>query len=240
MMAPVMSSERSAQPTGNPLHFVFREALLVGGEATRLYLIRHAQSEGNTGEDLTTGDPELTDVGRTQAERLGKRMKNARLDALYASPLRRTQATARAIADTTGLEIVSKEDLREVTLGPPDLDIRELPIAEQQKIERQVLADGTWDAFPGSEGSAAARRRIRGVLDEIIAAHPGQRVATVVHAAFIQTYVSIVLGLDRDFIYYPFNASICSVRAHEDRRVIWRLNDVSHLSDMPAGWAGIS
>ncbi len=240
MMSPAMSSERPDQPTGNPLHFLFRDALLVGGEATRLYLIRHAQSEGNTGEDLTTGDPELTDVGRTQAERLGKRMKDARLDALYASPLRRTQATALAIADTTGLEVVLKEDLREVTLGPPDLDIRELPLAEQQKIERQVLADGTWDAFPGSEGSAAARRRIRGVLDEIIAAHPGQRVATVVHAAFIQTYVSIVLGLDRDFIYYPFNASICSVRAREDRRVLWRLNDVSHLADMPAGWGGIS
>ena len=235
-----MSSNRPDQPTGDPVHFFFRDALLVGGEATRLYLIRHAQSEGNTGEDLTTGDPELTDVGRTQAARLGKRMKDARLDALYASPLRRTQATARAIADVTGLEVVPKADLREVTLGQPDFDIRELPIAEQRKIERKVLDDGTWDAFPGSEGSAAARKRIRGVLDEIIAAHPGQRVATVVHAAFIQTYVSIVLGLERDFIYYPFNASICSVRAHEDRRVIWRLNDVSHLADMPAGWAGIS
>jgi len=222
------------------VHFCFREALLVGGEATRLYLIRHAQSEGNTGEDLTTGDPNLTDVGRAQAERLGKRMKDARLDALYASPLRRTQATARAIADTTGLGIVSKEDLREVTLGQPDHDTRELPAAEQEKIVSEVLADGTWDSFPGSEGSAAARQRIRGVLDEIIAAHPGQRVAAVVHAAFIQTYVSIVLGLDRDFIYYPFNASICSVRAREDRRVLWRLNDVSHLADMPAGWGGIS
>ena len=239
-MSPAMSSKQPGQPTGDPVHFFFRDALLVGGEATRLYLIRHAQSEGNTGEDLTTGDPELTDVGRAQAERLGKRMTDARLDALYASPLRRTQATALAIADTTGLEIVSKEDLREVTLGQPDFDIRELPIAEQQKIERQVLDDGTWDAFPGSEGSAPARKRIQGVLDEIIAAHPGQRVATVVHAAFIQTYVSIVLGIDRDFIYYPFNASICSVRAHEDRRVIWRLNDVSHLAGMPAGWGGIS
>jgi probable phosphoglycerate mutase len=235
-----MPSERSGQPTGDPLHFFFREALLVGGEATRLYLIRHAQSEGNTGEDLTTGDPELTDVGQKQAERLGKRMKDARLDALYASPLRRTQATARAIADTTGLKVVSKADLREVTLGQQEFDIRELPVAEQQKIERQILDDGTWDAFPGSEGSAAARKRIRGVLDEIIAAHPGQRVAAVVHSAFIQTYISIVLGLDRDFVYYPFNASICSVRAHKDRRVIWRLNDVAHLTGMPAGWGGIS
>jgi hypothetical protein len=30
------------------------------------------------------------------------------------------------------------------------------------------------------------------------------------------------------------------VRAQGDRRVLWRLNDVSHLSDMKAGWGGIS
>ncbi len=235
-----MPSEPPRQPKGDPLHAFFREALLVGGEATRLYLIRHAQSEGNTGEDLATGDADLTDVGRIQADRLGKRMKDSRLDALYASPLRRTQATASSIGEATGLEVVTNERLREVKLGRAEVNIAELPSAERGKIERQVLADGTWDAFPGSEGSAAARKRIEGVLDEIIAAHPGQRVAAVIHAAFIQTYISIILGLERDFIYYPFNASICSVRARGDRRVIWRLNDVSHLADMPAGWGGIS
>jgi probable phosphoglycerate mutase len=222
------------------VHYFFRDALLIGGEATRLYLLRHAQSEGNTGEDLTTGDPDLTEVGRLQAERLGRRMKDARLDVLYASPLRRTQETAFAIADITGLEVIPKADLREITLGQADFDIRQLPAEEQAEIARRVIAEGKWDAFPGSEGSAESRRRVGAVMDEIVAAHPGRRVAVVVHAAFIQTYVSIILGLERDFVFYPFNASICSVRAQGDRRVIWRLNDVSHLSDLPAGWGGIS
>ena len=233
-------NDRRPEPTGDPVHYFFRDALLIGGEATRLYLIRHAQSEGNTGEDLTTGDPDLTDVGRLQAERLGKRMKDARLDLLYASPLRRTQETAFAIADITGLEVIPKADLREVTLGRDDFDIRLLPAEEQAQIARRVIAEGTWDAFPGSEGSAASRRRIAGVMDEIIAENPGKRVAVVVHAAFIQTYVSMILGLERDFVFYPFNASICSVRAQGERRVLWRLNDVSHLSDMKTGWGGIS
>jgi probable phosphoglycerate mutase len=77
-------------------------------------------------------------------------------------------------------------------------------------------------------------------MDSIIAAHPGERVAVVCHAAVIQTYISMVLGLKRDFIFYPFNASIASIRAKGERRVIWRLNDVAHLADMPAGFAGIS
>jgi probable phosphoglycerate mutase len=231
---------RKPQPAGDPINVFFREALLIGGEATRLYLIRHAQSQGNTGEDLTTGDPDLTDVGWEQARRLGERMKSQRLQAVYASPLRRTQETAAAIADVAGLEVFPKADLREVELGQADMDIRLLPAEEQVKIAKDIVARGTWDAFPGGESSAAARQRIGGVMDEIVAKNAGKRVAVVVHAAFIQTYVSIILGIPRDFVFYPFNASITSIRAKDDRRVLWRLNDIAHLEGMPAGYGGIS
>jgi probable phosphoglycerate mutase len=229
------------EPPGNPINALFYDALLIGGDATRLYLVRHAQSQSNTGEDLTTGDPDLTEIGYEQARRLGKRLSRQRLDAIYASPLRRCQETAAAIADTAGgLEVVPKSDLREVDTGAADLDIRVLPAEEQAKVAERIISDGTWDAFPGGEGSAPARARITAVMDEIVVANPGQRVAVVVHAGFIQTYISLILGLDRDYVFYPFNASIHSVRAKGDRRVIWRLNDVSHLDGMPAGYAGIS
>ncbi|MDO8614108.1 MAG: histidine phosphatase family protein [Dehalococcoidia bacterium] len=227
-------------PPGDPINAFFREALLIGGEATRVYLIRHAQSRGNTGEDLTTGDPDLTDVGWEQARRLGERLKGQRLDAVYASPLRRTQETALAIAEAAGLEVQPKAHLREVELGQAEQDVRLLPPAEQAKLAARILAQGTWDAFPGSEGSAQARRRVRAVMDEVIAGNEGKRVAVVAHAAFIQTYVSIVLDVGRDFVFYPFNASITSIRAKGDRRVLWRLNDIAHLEGMPAGYGGIS
>lgn len=231
---------RKPEPAGDPINVFFREALLIGGEATRLYLIRHAQSQGNTGEDLTTGDPDLTDVGWEQARRLGERMKSQRLQAIYASPLRRTQETAAAIADVTGLEVFPKADLREVELGQADMDIRLLPAEEQVKIANKIVSLGTWDAFPGGEGTAGARKRVGGVMDEIVAGNASKRVAVVVHAAFIQTYVSLILGIPRDFVFYPFNASITSIRAKDDRRVLWRLNDIAHLEGMPAGYGGIS
>lgn len=228
------------EPAGDPIFYFFRETMLTGGDATRIYLIRHAQSQGNTGEDMATGDPDLTDVGREQAERLGKRMKDQRLDVIYASPLRRTQQTALAIADVIGLEVRPRHDLVEVTLGQADHDIRQLPPEQQAEVARRIDEDGTWDAFPGSEGSARARARIGKVMDGIIAAHPGERVAVICHAAVIQTYISMVLGIERDFVFYPFNASIASIRAKGNRRVIWRLNDIAHLADMPSGFGGIS
>jgi len=233
-------SESRPEPPGDPIFYFYRDVMLTGGDATRLYLIRHAQSQGNTGEDLTTGDPDLTEVGYEQAKRLGLRMKEQKLDVIYASPLRRTQETAFAIADHLGLDVIPRHDLVEVVMGRADLDIRKMPEEEQAHIARGVVEDGTWDAFPGSEGSAYARNRIKTAIDEIVAAHPGERVAVVCHAGVIQTYVSIVLDHPRDYIFYPFNASIASIRAKGDRRVIWRLNDVAHLADMPAGFSGIS
>lgn len=228
------------EPPGDPIQSFFREALLIGPEATRLYLVRHAQSQGNTGEDLTTGDADLTDVGWEQARRLGERLKSQRIDLIYASPLRRTQQTASAIAEASGLDVKPKADLREVELGQADYDIRLLPSDEQERVATRILSEGTWDAFPGSEGSETARTRVREVIHEIVETHAGQRLVLVSHAGFIQTFVSVVLGLERDFVFYPFNASITSVRAKDGRYVIWRLNDIAHLDGLPAGWGGIS
>ncbi len=233
-------SERKREPAGDPINAYFRDALLIGGGATRLYVIRHAQSQGNTGEDLTTGDPDLTEIGRDQARRLGERMANQRVDVVYASPLRRTQETAMAIADTLGLDVIPKAGLREVDLGQANTDIRLLPPEEQDAVAERIVREGTWDAFPASEGSRPARKRVRAAIDEIVERHAGHRIVVVTHAGFIQTYVSIVLGLKRDFIFYPFNASITSIRAREGQRVIWRLNDIAHLEGMPAGYGGIS
>src|SRR5919109_388046 len=123
MMALAVGTTRT-EPPGDPIQIYFREALLIGGEATRLYLVRHAQSQGNTGEDLTSGDADLTDIGREQARRLGERLKTQKIDRVYASPLRRTQQTAAAIADASGLEVVPKADLREIELGQANHDIR--------------------------------------------------------------------------------------------------------------------
>ncbi len=229
-----------AEPSGNPINEYFREALLVGGEATRMYIVRHAQSHENTGEDLQTGDADLTDVGREQARRIGERLAEQDIDAVYASPLRRTQQTAAAIAERRGLPVVTEEDLREISLGAADHDVRRLSDEVRNGIREHIRNEGTWDAFPGSEGSGPARQRVRQVMTKIARENEGKRVVVVTHSAFMMTFFSVILGLQRDCMFYPFNASITSVRASDGRFVIWRLNDVAHLEGMPAGLGGIS
>ena len=236
-----MTSGAEPEPRGEPVAYYFRDLLLIGGGATRMYLVRHAQSEGNRGE--YTGpdeDPPLSEVGRDQARRLAQRFARQRVDAVYSSPLRRTQETARAIAGAANLKVRTLDDLREVDLGQAQTDYEAFTEEDARSLRDRVANQPTWDSFPGSEGSAAARRRVVAAMDSAIEECAGKRVAVVTHGGVIQTYVSLVLGLERDFVFYAFNAGITSIRAQGDRRVIWRLNDVAHLDGMPPGFEGIS
>ncbi len=236
-----MTAQPESEPRGQPVARYLRDVLLIGGGATRLYLIRHGQSEGNRGEyDGPDDDAPLSAVGREQARRLAQRFDRQKVDAIYSSLLLRTQETARAIAETAGLTVRTLEDLREVDFGEVQREFDAYSEEEARALRQRIAERPTWDSFPGSEGSAAARRRIAGAIDRIIEECGGQRVAVVAHAAVIQTYVSHVLGLERDFVFYPFNAGITSIRAQGERRVIWRLNDIAHLDGMPPGFEGIS
>jgi probable phosphoglycerate mutase len=236
-----MSAEPESQPRGEPIASYFRDVLLIGGEATRLYLVRHAQSEGNRGEyDGPDDDPPLSEVGREQARRLGQRFARQRVDALYSSPMRRTRETAQAIAEATGLTVHTVENLHEVDLGQAQRDFDAFSEEEALALRERVARRPTWDSFPGSEGSAGARRRIVGALNRVIEECAGKRVAVVAHGAVIMTYVGHVLGVERDLLFYALNAGITSIRAQGERRAIWRLNDVAHLDGMPPGFGGIS
>ncbi len=226
--------------SGDPIIEYFRDAFLIGSGATRLYLVRHAQSLSNTGEADISTDPPLTAVGWEQARRLAQRLARQGIDLIYSSPQRRALQTAQAIAEATGLSVMVEDGLREVGMGTRGLDVRRLGVEEAREVTRRIAATMRWDAFPGSEGSRAVRRRVRATIDAIARRHPGRRIVIVTHFGVIQAYVSIVLGVRQDLLFYVFNASITSVRVKGRKRVLWRLNDVAHLDGLPTGFAGIS
>ena len=83
-----------------------------------LILVRHGQTVHNVaGIAQGWNDSDLSELGRTQVQRLAERIAAHRPTALYSSPLGRALSTAEAIAQATGLEIIQLEDLREMSYG---------------------------------------------------------------------------------------------------------------------------
>jgi probable phosphoglycerate mutase len=225
----------------DPMAYYFQDVLLLNrADAVRLYLIRHGQS-GNNEARLVGGpavfDPPLTPVGEEQARRLGERMAEYGVDAIYSSPLQRAYNTGLAIAKLTGHDIHVIDDLQEINeparMAGTDIETAPLPAGVTHRdIKRKFEENPTWDNLPGSEASRHFRDRIVRAVDAIVESNPGKKVAITCHGGVIQSYVAEILGLSSDFPFYCFNASITSIRAGAGRRVLWRLNDLAHLEGM--------
>ncbi|MDE3094965.1 MAG: histidine phosphatase family protein [Chloroflexota bacterium] len=225
----------------DPMAYYFQDVLLLNRpDAVRLYLIRHGQSGGNAAREAgrtVEYDPPLTAVGEEQARRLGERMAQYGVDAIYSSPLQRAYHTGLAIARLTGHTITVLDDLQEINepARRAGTDVETAPLPDgvtHQEIKRKFEQEPTWDNLPGSESSRDFRGRIVRAIDRIIEDNPGKKVAVACHGGVIQSYVAEILGLKSDFPFYCFNASITSVRAGGARRVLWRLNDLAHLDGM--------
>jgi probable phosphoglycerate mutase len=176
-------------------------AFLIGVEGvTVIWLVRH----GDCYEGMVEGsDPPLSPLGRTQAERLAERVRRVGPTAVYASPLRRAVETARAITDNV------HEDQRLV------------------EIELELGDDGNLEF---KESAASVIERMRGAVDDIVAAHPGEHVVVVSHGVALMAYISDVLHLEPGHIrLLPYYTSVSVVRALGDVRTVSTIADTAHL-----------
>ncbi len=166
-------------------------------KATRIYLVRHGATE-LTAEDKFSGaiGVELSDEGRAQAARLGERLQNEGITALYSSPLSRTMETARIVSSHCSLPIETRDGLREISHGRWEGLTR-------GEVEARFSAEYTaWEEDPftfapeGGESGVAVLARALPVIREIVTRHTGARVLVVSHKATIRIVISSLLGFD--------------------------------------------
>ncbi|CAN5883789.1 histidine phosphatase family protein [soil metagenome] len=164
---------------------------------TRLFLIRHGATV-LTAEDRFAGsiNVELSDEGREQARRLGLRLSDDDISAVYASPLSRTMETARFIAEPLGLEVNPRDGLREISHGHWETMTRaEVDIAYPDEAAAWEEDPYTFAPKDGESGLAVTARALP-VLMDIVRDHPGQNVVVVSHKATIRLLLSSLLGFD--------------------------------------------
>lgn len=193
--------------------------------ATELLLVRHADADHPNlvaSGEVRDIDLPLSAHGLRQTERLTSRLRSRSVHAMYTSPLKRAYQTAEPLARATGVALQTDARLREVEIagvGPVSLpDLAEIAITH-----------GGWSHLPGTESSASIRARMCAATNDIIAAHPRERVVLVSHAGAINAYIASLLGLPSDFFFPAGNTSISIVRARDDRRLVVTLNDTAHL-----------
>ncbi len=80
-------------------------------------LVRHAEkSASGTTMDMASGDPNLSDEGRTRAERFARIVKKYRPQEIYATDYKRTKQTAEPTAKIRGKEIQTYDPAKQADL----------------------------------------------------------------------------------------------------------------------------
>jgi 2,3-bisphosphoglycerate-dependent phosphoglycerate mutase len=204
--------------------------------ATELVLVRHGQSEAVIeGEDHPLvdghGDPPLSDLGRDQAKRVGRRLAGQQVDAIYVTTLCRTVQTAQPLADQLGLTPRVEADLREVFLGEWEGGSFRQKVADRDPIALEMFAQQRWDVIPGAEPSEQFAARVRAAVERIAAAHPDQRVVVVAHGGTIGEILHQTTGSEPWAFVGADNASISHIVVTDGVWRVRRYNDTSHLED---------
>lgn len=204
----------------------------------RLLLVRHGESEWNAlGRLQGQADPPLSRLGRRQAAHVASRLVDEGVEAIVSSDLVRAADTAEALASGVGLEVVRREDLREVDLGSWTGASREQLQREVPDLWRRWRVEGV-EGWEDGEQYADAMVRVGGAVASIAAAHEGKTVVAVSHGGSIRLATCHLLGMPADQlgrIMSIGNASITEFLVEPDGtgRLV-RLNDNAHLAEVTA------
>jgi 2,3-bisphosphoglycerate-dependent phosphoglycerate mutase len=203
-----------------------------------LLLVRHGQSTWNH-EHRIQGqlDPPLSDEGRRQAARLGRRLAGRKFSGFYTSDLQRALETSRVIGEALGIEPTPMEGLREIYLGE-----WEGLLTEELAVRYPVAWAGwteepDWDLVPGGEGSAQFEARVKVALDSLFGRHQQGDVLAVTHGGVIQIALHHVVGRKGRGIF-PFriqNTSMSVIEKRNGRLVVSGVNDIGHLEAAATG-----
>jgi probable phosphoglycerate mutase len=191
-----------------------------------LLVIRHALPVRIANDDGSPADPPLSEIGRHQAARLAAWLKDERIDALYASPMRRARETAQPLADARGLAIALEPGLVELDHRANAYVPMEQLKAENRDAWLALVKGGLYanidiDAF---------RRGVIETFERIIAASPSRRVAVVCHSGVINAWAAHVLGIAAPIFFDPGYTSLQRfLAASSGERMLASLNEQAHL-----------
>lgn len=194
---------------------------------TTFYLIRHGAKQH------PTEDKFLIETGVKQAELTGDFLQDKNITALYASPLNRTQQTAKIITKFINLPIITDKRLRErINMGDRENETFEEFIKEWDKtqLDRNYIP-------PNGDSSFGTGERIKAVLEEV--AQENKTIAVVTHGGAIGDFLmntfaenQLEFSIDPDSNARYIEISECSITEvvkSGNKFILKKFGDASHL-----------
>jgi broad specificity phosphatase PhoE len=199
----------------------------------KLILIRHAETEWNKQRRIQgcRSDTRLSQKGLEQADRLAAALRKERIDAIYASPMKRASETAQIIAEACKLQVHVFNELREIDAGELDgLFERELT-GLYETAWKEFRNGNASTPLPGGESLQDVQKRTSWAIDRMLEKHIDGTVVVVAHLLANLAMVCQALGINLGQIarFKQAPASITILELTTQGNSLFLFNDTCHL-----------
>ncbi len=166
-------------------------------DATRIIAIRHGETAWNLDTRIQGHtDIALNSTGLWQAQRVAQALAGEPVAAIYASDLQRADATARAIAATTGGKVASHTGLRERHFGHFEgKTFAEIEAAWPDHAQAWRKRVPQW-VPEGGESLVTLRARVEATATMLAQRHRGEQIVLVAHGGVLDMLYRLATGQD--------------------------------------------
>jgi len=198
-----------------------------------VYMLRHGETEASQ-YDVFSGkmNPDLNDAGFEMAEHFAPQYAKLPWQAVYVSPMQRTQSTAKPFCKATGLDMQLRDGLKEISFGDWENLTKEQVHEKFADDYVRWLTEPAWNAPTGGESAVQVASRASLVLSEIEEKHTDGNVLIVAHKSTLRIVLCSLLGLDlgryRDRFTFPV-ASVSVIEFGVHGPLLVKHGDRSHL-----------
>lgn len=202
---------------------------------TTIYLIRHAEAEGNLYRRVHGWyDSLITENGYRQIAALEERFRDIHIDAVYSSDLFRTRTTARAIYRPKNLPLRTEPGLRELNLGEwEDRTFGAVRHSDPQQMDLFNRTDPAWEVEK-AETFFQLGDRLYGTVGRLAGRHPDQTVAMFSHGMAIRQFLGRVKNIPPEEWHampHGDNTAVTCLTFDGERFTIQYEMDNSHLPE---------
>ncbi len=153
---------------------------------TRLYLVRHGQSDGNAEGRFGGHSPTpLSALGKQQAELTAQVLAKEKINAIYSSDLLRAVQTAQPLAKMSDLPVIATAAFRERKVGVLEGKTFDESKVEHPKDYYALVNRNIHHVITGGESYRRLLKRATGELHEVLRAHQGENVVIFSHTGTI-------------------------------------------------------
>jgi probable phosphoglycerate mutase len=201
---------------------------------TKLYITRHGQTEWNVaGRMQGHKDSPLTELGKSQAKLLGKRLENEPIDIIISSSSGRTLSTANLIRGERDIEIIENDNFKEIKMGEWEGELHS-DIGERFPEQKDNFwkAPDIYKPTSGGESFFDLVKRTSGEVEKVIEKYKDKNILIVTHAVSLK---SLLLYFENkpmsEFWEGAYMHATCLniIEISEKERKIVMAGDIAHL-----------